>query len=191
MNRMSLLTPALVGLVRRGYDFTALRNDVFGGLTAAVIALPFALVFGVASGAGPIAGLYGAIATDFFAAVDDPVAASSGQADTGAPGRSGHCDSIGGNGAARPAINRGSTFRPAFTDQTNAVGRILYANAATRIHPGVTRLHRQPVDIAGRGFDNKIPARPGQGTCGPGDRESDSRAIRCDPWSQRDHADSG
>lgn len=46
-----------------------LKHDLFGGLTAAVVALPLALAFGVASGAGPIAGLYGAIAVGFFAAV--------------------------------------------------------------------------------------------------------------------------
>ena len=46
-----------------------LRGDVFGGVTAAVVALPLALAFGVASGIGPIAGLYGAIAVGFFAAV--------------------------------------------------------------------------------------------------------------------------
>lgn len=46
-----------------------LKGDVFGGLTAAVVALPLALAFGVASGAGAVAGLYGAIAVGFFAAV--------------------------------------------------------------------------------------------------------------------------
>ena len=51
------------------FDFAALRGDVFGGLTAAVVALPLALAFGVASGAGPIAGLYGAIAVGFFASI--------------------------------------------------------------------------------------------------------------------------
>lgn len=44
-------------------------GDLFGGLTAAVVALPLALAFGVASGLGPIAGLYGAIAVGFFAAI--------------------------------------------------------------------------------------------------------------------------
>lgn len=44
-------------------------GDVYGGVTAAVVALPLALAFGVASGVGPIAGLYGAIAVGFFAAV--------------------------------------------------------------------------------------------------------------------------
>lgn len=46
-----------------------LRGDLFGGLTAGVIALPLALAFGEASGAGPIAGLYGAIIVGFFAAL--------------------------------------------------------------------------------------------------------------------------
>lgn len=52
-----------------GYDLERLRGDLFGGVTAAVIALPLALAFGVASGAGAIAGLYGAIAVGFFASV--------------------------------------------------------------------------------------------------------------------------
>ena len=49
--------------------FRNLQGDLFGGLTAAVIALPMALAFGVASGAGPVAGLYGAILVGFFAAL--------------------------------------------------------------------------------------------------------------------------
>lgn len=52
-----------------GLRFDNLRGDIFGGLTAAVVALPLALAFGVASGAGAIAGLYGAILVGFFAAV--------------------------------------------------------------------------------------------------------------------------
>ena len=68
-----------------------MRGDLFGGFTAAVVALPLALAFGVASGehlahalcslrhacdtlaaepgAGPLAGLYGAVITGFFAAL--------------------------------------------------------------------------------------------------------------------------
>ncbi|HCH68891.1 MAG TPA: sodium-independent anion transporter [Colwellia sp.] len=46
-----------------------LKGDIFGGLTAAVIALPLALAFGVSSGAGAIAGVYGAILVGFFAAL--------------------------------------------------------------------------------------------------------------------------
>ena len=44
------------------------KNDIFAGITAAIVALPLALAFGVASGAGAIAGLYGAIILGFFAA---------------------------------------------------------------------------------------------------------------------------
>ena len=51
------------------YDLNTLRGDVFGGLTAAVVGLPVALAFGVASGLGAVAGIYGAIAVGFFAAV--------------------------------------------------------------------------------------------------------------------------
>ena len=46
-----------------------LKGDLFGGVTAAVVALPLALAFGVASGVGPIAGLYGAVAVGLFAAL--------------------------------------------------------------------------------------------------------------------------
>lgn len=48
---------------------TQLRADLFGGLTAAIVALPLALAFGVSSGAGPLAGIYGAICVGFFAAI--------------------------------------------------------------------------------------------------------------------------
>lgn len=46
-----------------------LHGDIFGGITAAIVALPLALAFGISSGAGPIAGLYGAIIVGFFAAI--------------------------------------------------------------------------------------------------------------------------
>ncbi len=51
------------------WSFDNLRGDVFGGATAAVVALPLAIAFGVASGAGPVAGLYGAICVGLFAAL--------------------------------------------------------------------------------------------------------------------------
>ena len=51
------------------YDLEAFRGDVFGGITAAVVGLPVALAFGVASGLGAVAGIYGAITVGFFAAV--------------------------------------------------------------------------------------------------------------------------
>jgi SulP family sulfate permease len=50
------------------WRFDNLRGDIFGGITAGIVALPLALAFGVQSGAGPVAGLYGAIALGIFAA---------------------------------------------------------------------------------------------------------------------------
>jgi SulP family sulfate permease len=50
-------------------DFSNLRGDVFGGITTGIIALPLALAFGEASGAGPIAGVWGAIIVGFFASL--------------------------------------------------------------------------------------------------------------------------
>ncbi|MEL6765448.1 MAG: SulP family inorganic anion transporter, partial [Cyanobacteria bacterium J06607_6] len=52
-----------------GLHFRNVRGDIFGGLTAAIVALPLALAFGESSGAGATAGLYGAIAIGFFAAL--------------------------------------------------------------------------------------------------------------------------
>ncbi|NJN56228.1 MAG: SulP family inorganic anion transporter [Leptolyngbyaceae cyanobacterium SL_5_9] len=49
--------------------FRNLQGDLFGGVTTAIVSLPLALAFGVASGAGPVAGLYGAVCVGFFAAL--------------------------------------------------------------------------------------------------------------------------
>ncbi len=55
-----------------------LKGDLFGGLTTAIVSLPLALAFGVAAfssledslpGAGPLAGLYGAVCVGLFAAL--------------------------------------------------------------------------------------------------------------------------
>ena len=54
-------TPAL--------SWNGVRGDFFGGVAAGVVALPLALAFGVSSGLGPVAGLYGAIAIGIVAAV--------------------------------------------------------------------------------------------------------------------------
>ncbi|MGB5323732.1 SulP family inorganic anion transporter [Lutimonas sp.] len=48
---------------------TNIKGDTFGGITAGIVALPLALAFGVSSGLGPSAGLYGAIFLGFLAAV--------------------------------------------------------------------------------------------------------------------------
>ncbi|MFY9251043.1 MAG: SulP family inorganic anion transporter, partial [Vulcanococcus sp.] len=44
------------------------RGDLTGGITTAVVALPLAMAFGLTSGAGAIAGLWGAIVLGFIAA---------------------------------------------------------------------------------------------------------------------------
>lgn len=69
MSYKELLKPGVIDALRSGYSAQQFRNDLFGGLTAAVVALPLALAFGVASGAGAVAGLYGAVATGFFASL--------------------------------------------------------------------------------------------------------------------------
>ncbi len=52
-----------------GFDTKHLKGDLSGGFVAAIIALPLALAFGVQSGLGAEAGLYGAIAVGIFAAL--------------------------------------------------------------------------------------------------------------------------
>ena len=50
-------------------SFSFIRCDLFGGITAAVVALPLGLAFGVSSGMGALTGLYGAIFVGFFASL--------------------------------------------------------------------------------------------------------------------------
>ena len=51
------------------FDFSNFKGDLLGGITAGIVALPLALAFGVSSGLGPTAGVYGAIMLGFFAAL--------------------------------------------------------------------------------------------------------------------------
>ncbi len=55
--------------MKKFLDFSHIKGDFLGGLTAGIVALPLALAFGVASGLGPAAGLYGAIFIAFFASL--------------------------------------------------------------------------------------------------------------------------
>ncbi len=55
--------------MKLSYSLGTFRGDILGGVTAGVVGLPLALAFGVASGLGPVAGIYGAVAVGFFAAV--------------------------------------------------------------------------------------------------------------------------
>src|SRR5918995_3092 len=57
------------GVTHRRSFLSNPAGDLVGGLTAAVFPLPLALAFGVQSGLGAIAGLYGAIACGIFAAL--------------------------------------------------------------------------------------------------------------------------
>ncbi|WP_422083014.1 SulP family inorganic anion transporter [Ulvibacterium sp.] len=56
-------------MIKSIYDTKYLKGDIMGGLVAGVVALPLALAFGVQSGLGAIAGLYGAIAVGILAAL--------------------------------------------------------------------------------------------------------------------------
>lgn len=56
-------------LARVAYGPRALSGDLFGGITTAATVLPMALAYGVATGLGPVAGMYGAIAVGFLASV--------------------------------------------------------------------------------------------------------------------------
>ncbi len=56
-------------MIRSKNGLQSIRNDLLGGLTAAVVALPLALAFGIASGAGALAGLYASIFGGLVAAV--------------------------------------------------------------------------------------------------------------------------
>ena len=53
---------------RKDYNLRFFKADLLAGLTVAVVALPLALAFGVASGAGAAAGLYPAILAGALAA---------------------------------------------------------------------------------------------------------------------------
>lgn len=56
-------------VMKKLFDFKHIKGDLFGGITAGIVALPLALAFGVQSGLGAIAGLYGAMVLGMFAAV--------------------------------------------------------------------------------------------------------------------------
>ena len=69
--------------LRLSYDYRMLRGDVSGAVASTVVLLPWALAVGLASGLGPLAGLYGTIAIGFFAAVFGGTRVQ--QSDTSAP----------------------------------------------------------------------------------------------------------
>ena len=64
MRRLSSAFPR-----RITYQLGDLRGDVFGGITGGVLLLPTAMGYGIISGLGAVAGLYGAIAVCLFSAM--------------------------------------------------------------------------------------------------------------------------
>ena len=56
-------------VMKKLFEFKHIKGDLFGGITAGIVALPLALAFGVQSGMGAIAGLYGAMILGMLAAV--------------------------------------------------------------------------------------------------------------------------
>ena len=55
--------------MKKIFDLKHIKGDLFGGVTAGIVALPLALAFGVQSGLGAVAGLYGAMVLGIIAAV--------------------------------------------------------------------------------------------------------------------------
>ena len=67
---MNITRRTLSTIPRRiSYGLPELRGDVVGGITAGIMALPVSLSYGVLSGLGPAAGVYGAITVGLFGAV--------------------------------------------------------------------------------------------------------------------------
>jgi SulP family sulfate permease len=58
--------PKSIICLREGYGRQFLLNDIIGGLTVAVIALPLSMALAIASGVGPEKGLYTAIVAGFL-----------------------------------------------------------------------------------------------------------------------------
>ena len=52
-----------------GFDRKFIKGDIYGGVTAGIIALPLGLAWGAVSGLGPLAGIYSSIIVGFLAAL--------------------------------------------------------------------------------------------------------------------------
>ncbi len=61
-----IFIPKLVTTLREGYGLADLRNDVFAGLTVAIVALPLSMALAIASGTTPEKGLITAIVAGFL-----------------------------------------------------------------------------------------------------------------------------
>lgn len=63
------LEPKLISVFREGYSIALFRNDLLGGLTVGIVALPLAIALAIASGVKPEQGLYTAIFAGLVIAV--------------------------------------------------------------------------------------------------------------------------
>ncbi len=63
------LEPKLISVFREGYTIALFRNDLLGGLTVGIVALPLAIALAIASGVKPEQGLYTAIFAGFVIGV--------------------------------------------------------------------------------------------------------------------------
>ncbi len=63
------LEPKLVSVLREGYSSKLFQNDLLGGLTVGIVALPLAIALAIASGVKPEQGLYTAIFAGFVIAI--------------------------------------------------------------------------------------------------------------------------
>jgi SulP family sulfate permease len=62
----AMFVPKLVTCFREGYSLATLRADFVAGLTVAVVALPLAMAFAIASGTTPDRGLFTAVVAGFL-----------------------------------------------------------------------------------------------------------------------------
>jgi len=52
-----------------GFNIKFIKGDIYGGITAGIIALPLGLAWGAVSGLGPLTGIYSSIIVGFLAAM--------------------------------------------------------------------------------------------------------------------------
>nr|WP_264180144.1 SulP family inorganic anion transporter [Desulfurispirillum indicum] len=69
--------PKTITCLREGYRFKVFTADLIAGLTVAIVALPLAMAFAIASGASPAQGLYTAIIAGFIISAFGGVATRS------------------------------------------------------------------------------------------------------------------
>lgn len=59
-------TPKIYEVLKQGYDKNKFKKDCIAGITVAVVSIPLAMAFAIASGVSPAQGLYTAIIAGFF-----------------------------------------------------------------------------------------------------------------------------